>query len=198
MQRTSRKQETFLMIGTKFASPTQFSYSARKRESNGTSFHPLLPISVDCGKQTLSMERNLLRVAKSAIRNFNQNAISTFPESYTASDFLSYHSRWKLIQSLRNKFWNRWSTEYLSHLQTPAKRNVQNPKLMENELVLLKNPNTKPLDWPMGRILEVFPGSDGLVRAVSVKTSIGILKRAIKKVVPLPIPDDPATAEKNI
>ncbi|GFU16944.1 uncharacterized protein TNCV_1772251 [Trichonephila clavipes] len=47
-------QETFLMNGTKFASPTEFSYSARKRESNGTSFHPLLPISVDCGKQTLS------------------------------------------------------------------------------------------------------------------------------------------------
>ncbi|GFV05757.1 integrase catalytic domain-containing protein [Trichonephila clavipes] len=35
-------------------SPTEFIYSARKRESNGTSFHPLLPISVNCGKQTLS------------------------------------------------------------------------------------------------------------------------------------------------
>ncbi|GFV55856.1 integrase catalytic domain-containing protein [Trichonephila clavipes] len=38
-------------------------------------------------------------------------AISSFPEPYTASDFLSYHSMWKLIQSLRNKFWSRWSTE---------------------------------------------------------------------------------------
>ncbi|GFU17027.1 hypothetical protein TNCV_2479771 [Trichonephila clavipes] len=28
---------------------------------------------------------------------------------------------------------------------------------MENQLVPLKDPNTKPLDWPMGRILEVFP-----------------------------------------
>ncbi|GFW19603.1 integrase catalytic domain-containing protein [Trichonephila clavipes] len=27
------------------------------------------------------------------------NAISSFPEPYTASDSLSYHSRWKLIQS---------------------------------------------------------------------------------------------------
>ncbi|GFX24191.1 integrase catalytic domain-containing protein [Trichonephila clavipes] len=35
-------------------------------------------------------------------------AISSFPEPYTASDSLSYHSRWKLIQSLRDKFWNRW------------------------------------------------------------------------------------------
>ncbi|GFT40868.1 integrase catalytic domain-containing protein [Trichonephila clavipes] len=33
-----------------------------------------------------SMKRILLRVAKSAIMNFNQNAISTFPEPYTASD----------------------------------------------------------------------------------------------------------------
>ncbi|GFX30024.1 nucleic-acid-binding protein from transposon X-element [Trichonephila clavipes] len=36
MQRTSREQETFLMNGTKFASPTEFNYSAWKRESNGT------------------------------------------------------------------------------------------------------------------------------------------------------------------
>ncbi|GFV53663.1 uncharacterized protein TNCV_1042701 [Trichonephila clavipes] len=46
---------------------------------------------------------------------------------------------------------------------------------MENQLVLLKDPNTKPLDWPMGHILEVFPGSDGLVRVVNVKTSTEIL-----------------------
>ncbi|GFX98315.1 uncharacterized protein TNCV_4909581 [Trichonephila clavipes] len=182
-----------------------------------------------------SMKRMLLRVAKSAIMNFEELtslmaqieavlnsrplsslssdpndlnsltpehfltncAISSFPEPYTASDSLSYHSRWKLIQSLRDKFWNRWSTEYLIHLQTRAKWSEQNPNQMENQLVLLKDPNTKPLDWPMGRILEVFPGSDGLVRVVNVKTSTGILKRAITKVVPLPIPVDPATVEKN-
>ncbi|GFW62232.1 uncharacterized protein TNCV_4421211 [Trichonephila clavipes] len=181
-----------------------------------------------------SMKRILLRIAKSAIMNFEELttlmaqieavlnsrllsplssdpndlnpltpghfltncAISSFPEPYTASDSLSYHSRWKLIQSLRDKFWNRWSTEYLTHLQTRAKWSVQNPNLMENQL--LKDPNTKPLDWPMGRILEVFPGSDGLVRVVNVKTSTGILKRAITKVVPLPIPVDPASVEKNI
>ncbi|GFW33942.1 integrase catalytic domain-containing protein [Trichonephila clavipes] len=90
------------------------------------------------------------------------------------------------------------STEYLTHLQTRAKWSVQNANLMENQLVLLKHPNTKPLDWPMGRILEVFPGSDGLVRVVNVKTSTGILKRAITKVVSLPIPVDPATVERNI
>ncbi|GFX37631.1 integrase catalytic domain-containing protein [Trichonephila clavipes] len=134
-----------------------------------------------------SMKRILLRVAKSAIMNYVDGT------NRSSSEFT-----WKLIQSLRDKFWNRWSTEYLTHLQTRAKWSVQNPNLMENQLVLLKDPNTKPLDWPMERILEVFPGSDGLVRVVNVKTSTGILKRAITKVVPLPIPVDPATVEKNI
>ncbi|GFT73303.1 integrase catalytic domain-containing protein [Trichonephila clavipes] len=84
--------------------------------------------------------------------------------------------RRKLILSLRNK---KSGTGYLTHLQTRAKVECTEPNLMENQL--LKDPNTKLLDWPMGRILEVFPGSDGLVRVVNVETSTGILKRAITK-----------------
>ncbi|GFT30491.1 hypothetical protein TNCV_2377731 [Trichonephila clavipes] len=41
---------------------------------------------------------------------------------------------------------------------------------MENQLVLLKDPNTKPLDWPMGRILEVFPP---VVMVLSYTKAIG-------------------------
>ncbi|GFY63729.1 integrase catalytic domain-containing protein [Trichonephila inaurata madagascariensis] len=44
-------------------------------------------------------------------------AISFFPKPYTASDYLSYHYRWKFIQSLRNKF---WSTEYLTKYSDPC------------------------------------------------------------------------------
>ncbi|GFT08888.1 integrase catalytic domain-containing protein [Trichonephila clavipes] len=181
------------------------------------------------------MKRILLRVAKSAIMNFEELttlmaqieavlnsrplsplssdpndlnpltpghfltncAISSFPEPYTASDSLSYHSRWKLVQSLRDKFWNRWSTEYLTDLQTRAKWSEQNPNLMENQLVLFKgSQHQAPWTGLWGVFLKYF-GSDGLVRVVNVKTSTDILKRAITKVVPLPIPVDPATVEKN-
>ncbi|GFY39452.1 hypothetical protein TNIN_80101 [Trichonephila inaurata madagascariensis] len=57
-----------------------------------------------------------------------------------------------------------------------------------------RDSNTKPLDWPMKSILEVFLGSDDLVRVVKIKTSSGILK----ELSPLPIPDDPAVVEQNI
>ncbi|GFU46835.1 integrase catalytic domain-containing protein [Trichonephila clavipes] len=161
-----------------------------RRELHSTRFSPFRWI-VEANIK--SMRRILLRVAKSAIMNFEE--LTTLMAQIEA--VLNSRPLWKLIQSLRDKFWNRWSTEYLTHLQTRAKWSLQNPNLMENQLVLLKDPNTKPLDWPMGRILEVFPGSDGLVRVVNVKTSTGILKQAITKVVPLPIPVDHATVEKN-
>ncbi|GFY25481.1 retrovirus-related Pol polyprotein from transposon TNT 1-94 [Trichonephila clavipes] len=147
-----------------------------------------------CEANIKSMERILLRVVKSATMHFEE--LTTLVTQIEA--VLNSQPLWKLIQSLRNKFWNRWSTEYLTHLQTRAKRSVHNPNLRVNQLVLLKDPNTKPLVWPMGRILEVFPVSDGLVTVINVKTSTGILNRAITKVVPMPIPDDPADVEKNI
>ncbi|GFV02818.1 retrovirus-related Pol polyprotein from transposon TNT 1-94 [Trichonephila clavipes] len=93
-------------------------------------------------------------------------------------------------------YWQNWKLAMENELDLLDKH--KNPNLRENQLVLLKDPNTRPLDWPMGRILVVFSGNDGLVRVVNVKTSTGILKRAITKVVPLPIPDDPAAVEQTI
>jgi hypothetical protein len=44
-----------------------------------------------------------------------------------------------------------------------------------------------PGKWALGRVLEVHPGSDGLVRVVTLKTKVGILKRPITKLSILPI-----------
>ncbi|UYV61690.1 hypothetical protein LAZ67_1005924 [Cordylochernes scorpioides] len=54
-------------------------------------------------------------------------------------------------------------------------------------LVLLKEDNLPPLKWRMGRINQVYPGEDGLVRVVSVKTADGDLRRAVAKVCPFPL-----------
>nr|XP_042906906.1 uncharacterized protein LOC107449093 [Parasteatoda tepidariorum] len=148
-----------------------------------------------------AMKRILLKVTKSAILNFEElTTLVTQIEAVLNSRPLSPLSSgpndtnpltWKLVQNLRNKFWSRWSSEYLQHLQTRAKWKVQNPNLKVNQLVLLKDPNTKPMYWSLGRIVNVLPGKDGLVRVVDFKTSTGVLRRAINKVAPLPIPDSP-------
>ena len=53
-------------------------------------------------------------------------------------------------------------------------------------LVLLQD-NLPPMSWRLGIISEMFPGSDGYVRVVTVKTSSGQLKRPIHKLVSLPV-----------
>lgn len=52
---------------------------------------------------------------------------------------------------------------------------------------ILKEDNLPPLQWKMGRIVQLFPCSDGVVRVVNVKTVHGEVKRAVSKVCPLPI-----------
>ncbi|XP_055374865.1 uncharacterized protein LOC129607724 [Condylostylus longicornis] len=58
---------------------------------------------------------------------------------------------------------------------------------MPGMLVLIKEDNTIPLHWPMGRIQEVIIGKDGLVRVATIKTNKGIFKRAIHNLAPLPV-----------
>lgn len=116
--------------------------------------------------------------------------ILSFPEPLTAPDSLSLHSRWSLIQSLRQQFWRRWSDEYLNQLQNRKKWKQQQDNLHESQLVLLKESNKIPLEWSLGRILKTYPGDDGMVRVVDVRTSKGVFRRSITKVVPLPFEQD--------
>ena len=49
------------------------------------------------------------------------------------------------------------------------------------DIGVLKEENTIPTKWPLGRIVAVHPGTDGLVRVVDVRTSQGIYRRPITK-----------------
>lgn len=94
--------------------------------------------------------------------------------------------RYKLLGQLISSFWRRWSTEYLSSLQERFKWNKNNAELKVGLLVLIKSENTPVLSWPMGKIVELFPGKDGIARVASVRTSRGIFKRPAVKLCPLP------------
>ncbi|KAJ8977063.1 hypothetical protein NQ317_017225 [Molorchus minor] len=107
-----------------------------------------------------------------------------------------------VLSNFRLRFWSlnglreikaiirkcRWSLDYLNRLQNRPKWFYPSENLTVNSLVLLKEDNFSPLSWPLARIIEVFPGSDGKTRAVKLKTKDGIFVRSIVKVCPLPHP----------
>ncbi|UYV62031.1 hypothetical protein LAZ67_1007549 [Cordylochernes scorpioides] len=47
--------------------------------------------------------------------------------------------------------------------------------------------NIKRMFWPKGRIVELISGKDGIARVAHVKTSTGVLVRAIQRLYPLEI-----------
>ena len=89
--------------------------------------------------------------------------------------------RFDLRQSVVDKFWVIWSSEYLRSL--PPWRGVsQGHTLREGSVVLVEADHRPRLQWPLGIITRVFPGKDGLIRTVEVKTSSGKLVRSVQRV----------------
>lgn len=113
-------------------------------------------------------------------------AITSIPEPDYTPLKMNTLSRWQLIQRLHQQFWKRWQSEYLSQLQQRPKWQTKQQDLAIGDLVLIKEDNTPPLKWAMGRIILTHPGRDGCVRVATVRTSQGVQKRPIVKICPLP------------
>lgn len=54
-------------------------------------------------------------------------------------------------------------------------------------MVIIKEDNTPIMKWPLGRVVNTYPGDDGIIRVVEVKTASGLFKRPIHRLAPLPI-----------
>lgn len=109
------------------------------------------------------------------------------PESIEPDICSNHVSRYRHLKILIQRFWSRWKSDYLQQLQ-PRSRWQQQPvsDLRIGSLVILKDDNTPPLLWKMGRVVELFPGQDDIVRVVAIKTYSGIVKRAVTRVCVLP------------
>ncbi|XP_017463990.1 PREDICTED: uncharacterized protein LOC108357424, partial [Rhagoletis zephyria] len=73
------------------------------------------------------------------------------------------------LQKMFEHFWNRWQREYLSTLQARRKWERRRENLQLGDVVLIRNENLPPSHWRIGRIVEVHPGTDGLVRIVTIE-----------------------------
>jgi hypothetical protein len=66
-------------------------------------------------------------------------------------------------------------------LQRRDKWTVPRRNIRLGDVVLLHDSNAPRGTWPLVRVLEVFPGSDGLVRSARIKVKDTILVRPVNK-----------------
>lgn len=96
-----------------------------------------------------------------------------------------------LVQTLQNEIWNRFLKEYLTTQQRRVKWVQPKENLKVGDVVILKEHQTHPLDWPLGRVVKCYPDEKGTVRKVDLisKTKTNI-HRAVNKLIPMLTEED--------
>lgn len=89
------------------------------------------------------------------------------------------------LDKIHQDFWKVWRKEYLGTQQNRYKWNQKSGNLQIDDFVLLKDDNVPPSVWPIARVIEVFPGADGMVRNVKIRTPKTDLLRPVQKLVKL-------------
>ncbi|EFA07702.1 hypothetical protein TcasGA2_TC002178 [Tribolium castaneum] len=122
---------------------------------------PLCPVSADPNDFSVLTPGHFLTL----------EPFSASPDSDLSSLKINRLTRWQLVQRLHQDFWSRWHQEYLHTLQQRSKWNTSSKSIVPDTLVIVKNECLSPLRWQLGRIVAVHPGTDGVVRVATVRTS---------------------------
>ena len=90
--------------------------------------------------------------------------------------------RWKYVQLLTQHFWIRWQRELLHTYITRSKWKLDQPNVKIGDLVMVLDPiSVLKRSWRLGRITKTYPGKDGRVRVVDVKTEGKVYRRPVNK-----------------
>lgn len=108
------------------------------------------------------------------------------PAADLSDSRLNLIQRKKLLDNMVLSYWKKWRLEYLHTLQVRQKWATTVNPVKIGTIVLLHQDDSLPLNWPLGVIIDVFPGADGIIRVAMVKTSYGVFKRPVVKLYPVP------------
>ena len=75
--------------------------------------------------------------------------------------------------------------EWIPSLNSRKKWNNEKDDFKVGDIVLVLSNDTPRGQWPLGRVTQIFVGSDGRVRVVKVQVGRNELTRSVHKLVPL-------------
>ncbi|MEE4247202.1 MAG: hypothetical protein V2I33_17455, partial [Kangiellaceae bacterium] len=90
-------------------------------------------------------------------------------------------NREKLRRARMKMFWNKWRDSYLRSLPAVVAKSRERGVLEIGSVVLIRDDGQRKLQWPMGVVEELLPGKDGVVRAVKLRTSSGVVVRPVQR-----------------
>lgn len=97
-------------------------------------------------------------------------------------------AKYQQMEAMVQHFWHRFRMDVLSSMHIRPKWQSKQPNIKIGDLMVVKEDNIAVNCWPLARIEELHPGSDGLVRVATIRFSDkSLLKRSIAKLCLLPM-----------
>ena len=93
--------------------------------------------------------------------------------------------RWIYVQMLVKAVWQRWLKEFVPLLNVRRKWLKTKQNVAVGDIVLYLAPDTPRRNWPLGKVMEVFPGADGCVRVVDLLVQGKVYRRSVHHLLPL-------------
>ena len=88
---------------------------------------------------------------------------------------------WKKARSLMGQFWELWTRDYVSALQTRPKWTKSTPNLLKGQLVLLVDDLRTRDQWKMGSVEEVVSDGAHVRKALIRVPGGGLFERHVNK-----------------
>jgi len=98
--------------------------------------------------------------------------------------------RWRRVQELIRHFWHRWLSEWIPGLRSRKKWRLSSHDFAVGDTVFVIQSDTARGNWPLTKIVEVYPGSDGHVRVIDLQIGKTVFKRPITALCPLEFSDN--------
>ena len=119
------------------------------------------------------------------------NLIPTEEESFL-DDKGDLRKRFRFVQKCKDNAWSRWTQEYLKGLRErhDLKHDGNRTEPNTGDVVIIKGDEKNRGRWKLGIVTDMFPGNDGVVRAVELRTKNGTLQRPIQFLYPLELSCD--------
>jgi hypothetical protein len=120
------------------------------------------------------------------------------PELEPWRELVDLRKRAKYLRSCKDALWKRWSSEYLTALERHrCDRDGKSSNLGVGDVVIVRSDERNRAKWPLGIVEKLFPGKDGVVRAVKLRAGKTYLERPVQHLYPLELSCDkrPATPE---
>ena len=102
--------------------------------------------------------------------------VGLYEHPVTAKDLVA---RYKVRSQLVDHFWDIWSSDDIRNLPA-CQGDTERGHLSVGSVVLVREGCYSRMQWPIGVITRVYPGRDGIIRAVEVRTAKGTYVRSIQ------------------